>query len=297
MSSHFGATALRWARCFSSRTPKLYIPKWGLPVANGVFGEVSQVLCEVGSRVFEDETVLVVETDKLAFDVKASRSGVVSEVLVAVGDSVLEHQPVYTLMQPQEELPPPPPGSAAALRERRWAVQHEQERDAARAEQEQQWKQSEQQQRKQQRDERQRRRSQQQRPFDWRWTRRPWRHESGGGWSQQGGATGGREGSWRHERRAAAWGAANTEPSSQALTASELDAMPLGGLVERVLKHKHSPLACLGLPPTTAPPAVRRRYLQLALRLHPDKADHAQAREAFTAVDTSFRHLRPQRGR
>ena len=71
--------------------------------------------------------------------------------------------------------------------------------------------------------------------------------------------------------------------------------MPLSQLVEHVLKHQHTPLRCLGLSSVASATIVRKRYLQLVLRLHPDKADHAQAREAFTAVDTAFQLLRRMR--
>ena len=39
--------------------------------------------------------------------------------------------------------------------------------------------------------------------------------------------------------------------------------------------------------------AVRKRYLHLALRLHPDKAKHPQAPEAFTAIEAAWQKLRP----
>ena len=45
----------------------------------------------------ENEIVAVIETDKVALDVKASRSGIVEAVLVRVGDEVKEQQPLYSL--------------------------------------------------------------------------------------------------------------------------------------------------------------------------------------------------------
>ena len=44
--------------------------------------------------------------------------------------------------------------------------------------------------------------------------------------------------------------------------------------------------------PHSAPEACRKRYLALALRLHPDKAGgHPRAQEAFRAVDAAFRAI------
>jgi pyruvate/2-oxoglutarate dehydrogenase complex dihydrolipoamide acyltransferase (E2) component len=47
--------------------------------------------------VDENEVVAVIETDKVSLDVRASRAGVISAVLVAVGDEVKEKQPIYML--------------------------------------------------------------------------------------------------------------------------------------------------------------------------------------------------------
>ena len=33
---------------------------------------------------------------------------------------------------------------------------------------------------------------------------------------------------------------------------------------------------------------MRKRYLHLALRMHPDKASHARAQEAFTALESAY---------
>ena len=37
--------------------------------------------------------------------------------------------------------------------------------------------------------------------------------------------------------------------------------------------------------------AARKRYLTLAKRLHPDKADHPQAAQAFAAVESAWQRL------
>ena len=40
--------------------------------------------------------------------------------------------------------------------------------------------------------------------------------------------------------------------------------------------------------PLTTSQAVRKRYLALALRLHPDKAAHPRAHEAFSALEQAY---------
>mmetsp|Transcript_12715 Transcript_12715/g.32486 ORF Transcript_12715/g.32486 Transcript_12715/m.32486 type:complete len:118 (+) Transcript_12715:49-402(+) len=68
-----------------------------IPLAEGILGTVEELLAEVGQRVEENEVVAVIETDKVALDIKASQAGVISEVLVTVGDEVKEQQALYTL--------------------------------------------------------------------------------------------------------------------------------------------------------------------------------------------------------
>ena len=56
-----------------------------------------------------------------------------------------------------------------------------------------------------------------------------------------------------------------------------------------------SHLAVLGLSPGTAPEHMRRRFRQLAVRLHPDKQQaqehHPQATEAFRRVQAAYSSL------
>ena len=69
-----------------------------IPLAEGILGTVEELHLEVGSSVREDDVVAVIETDKVALDVKASFSGVVASVCVEVGDTVMERQPLYELV-------------------------------------------------------------------------------------------------------------------------------------------------------------------------------------------------------
>ena len=51
------------------------------------------------------------------------------------------------------------------------------------------------------------------------------------------------------------------------------------------------PWSCLGLPPSAGREHSRKRYLQLVLRLHPDKCVHARADEAFKRVEAAWRTI------
>ena len=61
----------------------------------------------------------------------------------------------------------------------------------------------------------------------------------------------------------------------------------LEALIEQVLGAR-CPFKALGLEPGAGAAAVRKRYLGLALRLHPDKVDHPQAAEAFAALEQAY---------
>ena len=63
---------------------------------------------------------------------------------------------------------------------------------------------------------------------------------------------------------------------------------PMDALVRQVLAEGGCSFRRLGLEPGAPPEAVRKRYLQLALRMHPDKASHARAQEAFTALESAY---------
>ena len=60
-------------RC-ASTTWTLDMPRWGLPLADGVVGEVGEVLCGVGDAVEKDEPVLIIETDKVSAAASSSAS-------------------------------------------------------------------------------------------------------------------------------------------------------------------------------------------------------------------------------
>ena len=62
-------------------------------------------------------------------------------------------------------------------------------------------------------------------------------------------------------------------------------------LIAHVIKHELCPHRCLGLAADAPRDLVRKRFLGLALRLHPDKADHPEARDAFAAMQLAFRSM------
>eukprot|EP00316_Scyphosphaera_apsteinii_P009103 CAMPEP_0119309670 /NCGR_PEP_ID=MMETSP1333-20130426/15917_1 /TAXON_ID=418940 /ORGANISM="Scyphosphaera apsteinii, Strain RCC1455" /LENGTH=252 /DNA_ID=CAMNT_0007313675 /DNA_START=42 /DNA_END=800 /DNA_ORIENTATION=+ len=65
-----------------------------------VVGTVCELLCDAGARFHVDEEVAIVETDKVAVSVRAvdfPQGGLVTHVLCAVGDEVLEGQPIYAV--------------------------------------------------------------------------------------------------------------------------------------------------------------------------------------------------------
>ncbi len=66
-------------------------------VVSEVTGSVWKVLVAVGDSVEMDTPVLLIESMKMEIPVLAPDSGVVAEVLVAVGDPITEGQTVVTL--------------------------------------------------------------------------------------------------------------------------------------------------------------------------------------------------------
>ena len=68
-----------------------------IPLAEGRLGTVEDLLVGIGDEVEINDVVAVVDTDKVALDVKAQQAGTVREILVAIGDEVNETQPLFTI--------------------------------------------------------------------------------------------------------------------------------------------------------------------------------------------------------
>ena len=62
------------------------------------------------------------------------------------------------------------------------------------------------------------------------------------------------------------------------LHCNDVDAKPTDALIAHALRHQGCPHRCLGVAPNCQAAAVRKRFLSLARRLHPDKTDHPSAR-------------------
>jgi len=67
--------------------------------------------------------------------------------------------------------------------------------------------------------------------------------------------------------------------------------VPTAALIKQVLRDRASAHLCLGVDFFAPRDVVRKRYLALVLRLHPDKVAHPRAAEAFAAVEAAFRRL------
>ncbi len=85
-----------------SRVIEVLIPKYPecwTSCGNCGSGEVlvDDVLVLPGDRVERDDTLIVLETGKVALEIPAPHSGVVVELFVAPGDTVVERQVYLTL--------------------------------------------------------------------------------------------------------------------------------------------------------------------------------------------------------
>jgi biotin carboxyl carrier protein len=58
------------------------------PVNAPMVGKILNVVANVGDRVEEDQTIVVMEAMKMEIEVVAPAGGVVSEIRVAAGDAV-----------------------------------------------------------------------------------------------------------------------------------------------------------------------------------------------------------------
>ena len=61
------------------------LPKWGLTMEEGIVAEWEK---QVGDTVAEGETIAIIETEKIETELPSPAAGVLTEILVAVGDEV-----------------------------------------------------------------------------------------------------------------------------------------------------------------------------------------------------------------
>ena len=102
-----------------------------------------------------------------------------------------------------------------------------------------------------------------------------------------------REGAPRQQRDASdpLQDSSRMPPGPAVLTDAMVSVGASNELVEAVLRRATCPRQCLGLESNAPREVARKRYLSLALRLHPDKADHPRAAEAFRAVEAAWRRI------
>ena len=77
-------------------------------------------------------------------------------------------------------------------------------------------------------------------------------------------------------------------PEAAKIGDEQVLALPIDTLVLHMLRHQGCAHRCLGVPPNAPAQTVRKRYLALARRLHPDKTDHPSAAQAFAALEAAF---------
>ncbi len=277
-AQHAARRGLGARQCSTSTT--LDAPSWGLPLANNVLGTVSDLFCPVGSAVREDDVVAVIETDKLSVDVKATHAGTVEALLVHVGDEILERQPLYSI-----RLAAAATSAAMSTEEAREWAEHLQKQRARIAVEEARAEAARESARETERAARHRRAKRNLKP----------------GWgAPDDGATWGHawHAPWRFEATARV---SRSSPDARRrhpvvrVHQEVSPALPLAQLVAAVMRNRNEPYRCLGLRMGASRQAVRERYLKLAMKLHPDRAKHPHAREAFTAMDGAFRTLLSKR--
>ena len=101
-------------------------------------------------------------------------------------------------------------------------------------------------------------------------------------------------------RRSAAYAAPMSSPPLSPMTDqvallptddADVDSIPVASLAHHALRYQGCPHRCLGVAPNARATSVRKRYLALARRIHPDKTDEPLAAAAFAAVDAAFRAM------
>ena len=61
------------------------LPKWGMTMQDGT---VAEWVKNVGDKVEEDETIAIIETEKVNTELEAPETGVLKEILVEAGETV-----------------------------------------------------------------------------------------------------------------------------------------------------------------------------------------------------------------
>ena len=110
------------------RAPALgFFSSYKIPV------KVSELACTVGDRIHTKETVAVLDTDKVSVQVQSHMQGVISKVLVTLGQEVHGHQAIYALYSADTESAP------HDSRRRLWAKRRQDQLDELRREEDLNW--------------------------------------------------------------------------------------------------------------------------------------------------------------
>ena len=268
-----GFISSRFSRRLLSTAPSsntiVLAPTWGIPTHPGdTLGTVEELLVPVGSKVLAGETMAVVETDKLAAEVKAPHDGIVRAVLVELGAEVDQKQPIFELSTLLAEV-----GADGTSEDRRWA--HElQERKAAeameaerhwRAWQEQRWQAW---QRRWSQEQRRRWEHWRRRPWEepwWRGQRAHWHHGPEQERQRQAQQQRQQQQQQQHQQQQQGWRRASPVWPSKATAISRL---PAGDVKRTLLATTH--YEALGVSRSCSTRDVKAAYRQLAHRLHPD---------------------------
>ena len=258
-------------RTCSSRAPTqsfISVPRWGLPLAEGVFGTVGELLCDVGSRVRRDEAVAVIDTDKVAFELKAPCNGIVTAVLVSVGDEVVERQQIYSLDRGEAGLHYEAREADDSSPERAWARRRAHRKEEEEREAERNWE-------RMKKDPRFRRGLHE---WQWQWS---WRMKRGQTWHKQRQSDNRRwqQSQQRQQQRHAPPVSADVPPLS-AEQREALAALPPDDATRRMLQARDH-YEALNVPRGASAVTIKRAFVNLAHALHPDKNQGPLAPEAF----------------
>ena len=254
-------------------------PTLGIPIhPEGILGVVAELHCSAGSHVLEDETMAVVDTDKMAVDVKAPHSGVVRAVTVAADEEVKSGQVMFVIERFAQ-------GATVGGEERQWAweLQKRKMLEAQEAERHfQEWQ-------------RKWRHEQKRRWQDWQ------QRQERGWWRQQ-------QAWWRTQgrRQGQQQGRAETPRSRHPRLSSKAKGLPPGDARSMLLATNH--YEALRVAKTCTQADVKKAFRQLAIRLHPDTAASSSAmggeerkailHEAFARLQDAHSTLaNPQRRR
>jgi len=223
-------------------------PKWGWPNfhPDNVLGTVAELLSPVGSHVKEDETMAVIETDKIAAEVKAPHSGIVRAIHVNLDDTIENEARMFTL----ERLDVVRDGPA-----RQWAIDFKERKEREAREAAENWQRF---QRDWQHEERRRWQDLQRRQTQGWWRRQ---QADGQRYSQQKRYSQQQQQEQQEQQQ-------QQQKRSRDAASSRAEVLPEGDVKSMLLAKTH--YDALRVSRTCSIADVKKAFRVLALRLHPD---------------------------